>query len=69
MMTPKELKEARKTLGLTQDQMGRMLDTTGRVVRTMESDPSTSQHRTPAPRMERLIKAYLEGFRPDDWPK
>jgi DNA-binding transcriptional regulator YiaG len=67
-MTPQQIKEARATLGLTQSQLGAMLDTTGRVVRMMESDPASSQHRKPAPRMVRLINAYIEGYRPDDWP-
>lgn len=67
-MTPQEIKEARKHLGLTQSRMGALLDTTDRVVRAMESDPASSQHRLPAPRMVRLIQAYLSGYRPIDWP-
>ena len=31
--------------------------------------PDKSQHRKPAPRMVRLIIAYLSGYRPDDWPE
>lgn len=63
-----ELKEARRALGLTQAQMARMLDTDSRSVRRLESHPDSLQHRTPAPRMMRLIQAYLAGFRPPDWP-
>lgn len=31
-----------------------------------ESDP---EHRTPSKATERLLKAYLSGYRPSDWPK
>jgi DNA-binding transcriptional regulator YiaG len=67
-MTPDQLKQARQSLGLTQSQLAAMLDTDPRAVRAMESDPSTSKHRKPAPRMVRLLRAYLAGYRPDDWP-
>lgn len=67
-MTPAEIKQARQSLGLTQSQLAAMLDTDPRAIRAMESDPSTSKHRTPAPRMVRLLQAYLDGYRPDDWP-
>ena len=67
-MTPAQIKEARRKLGLTQSQLAAMLDTDPRAVRAMESDPATSKHRTPAPRMVRLLTAYLRGYRPDDWP-
>ena len=67
-MNPQQIKEARQSLRLTQSQLAAMLDTDPRAVRAMESDPSTSKHRTPAPRMVRLLRAYLEGYRPDDWP-
>jgi DNA-binding transcriptional regulator YiaG len=67
-MTPAQIKQARQSLGLTQSQLAAMLDTDPRAVRAMESDPATSKHRTPAPRMVRLLTAYLRGYRPDDWP-
>ena len=67
-MTPAEFKEARQKLGLTQSQMANVLDSDARAIRAIESDPETSKHRRPAPRMARLIKAYLSGYRPPDWP-
>ena len=67
-MTPQEIREARQTLGLTQAQLGAMLDTTARVMRCVESSPDASTHRKLSPRMERLIRAYLSGYRPEDWP-
>ena len=67
-MTPTEVKEARHSLGLTQAQLGHLLDTDGQTVRRMELDPAASTFRKPAPRMARLIQAYLDGYRPADWP-
>lgn len=67
-MTPQEIKQARHALGLTQSKLAKVLDTDPRAVRAMESDPSTSKHRKPAPRMVRLLDAYMAGYRPDDWP-
>ncbi len=67
-MTPAQIKEARITLGLTQSQLGAMLDTDGQTIRRMEMD-GTSTARLPAVRMVRLIRAYLDGYRPDDWPR
>jgi len=63
-----DMKNARKALGLSVNQMGAMLDTDGQSIRRMEMDPSNSTARSPAPRMIRLIVAYLDGYRPQDWP-
>lgn len=68
-MTPAELKSARQHLGLTQAELARLLDTDPQTVRRMELDPEASTFRRPAPRMERLLAAYLDGYRPTDWPK
>lgn len=67
-MTPTEIKEARESLGLTQAQLGRLLDTDAQTVRRMEMAPEAKTFRKPAPRMVRLIEAYLAGYMPDDWP-
>lgn len=67
-MTPEEIKAARQALDLTQAQLGAMLDTDAQTVRRMELDPEASTFRKPAPRMVRLIRAYLDGYRPTDWP-
>lgn len=62
------VKEARQKLGLTQKQLGSMLDTDASTIRKMELPETASQHRKPAPRMLRLIAAYMSGYRPNDWP-
>lgn len=67
-MTPDEIRSARQKLGLTQAQLGALLDTDGQTVRRMEMPKNASTHRKPAARMVRLIRAYLDGYRPSDWP-
>ena len=67
-MQPNEMRRARLALKLTQAQLGAMLDTDGQTIRRMELDPSASTFRKPAVRMVRLIRAYLDGYRPADWP-
>lgn len=67
-MNPDELQKARRDLGLTQNQLGRLLDTDGQSVRRLEMPDDRSTSRKPAPRMIRLIIAYLAGYRPEDWP-
>ena len=67
-MTPAEIKEARHRLGLSVNQMATMIDTDPLSVRRMEGNPEAKTHRRPAPRMVRLIEAYLSGYRPSDWP-
>lgn len=67
-MTPEQIKAARAALGLTQSQLAAMLDTDGQTVRRMEMPEGARTHRKPAVRMVRLLQAYLDGYRPPDWP-
>jgi len=68
-MTPEEIQDARHELGLSVKEMADMLDTDKQTVRRLEMDPRAETARQPAPRMVRLIKAYIAGYRPDDWPE
>jgi DNA-binding transcriptional regulator YiaG len=68
-MTPSEVKAARHWLLLSVSQFADMLDTDASTIRKMELSEGSSQYRGPAPRMVRLIMAYLNGYRPPDWPK
>jgi len=68
-MTHTEIRAARLALGLTQAELAKMLNVEEQTVRRMESHPDRSKHRKPAVRMVRLIRAYLDGHRPADWPK
>lgn len=67
-MTASQFKQARQSLGLTQSQLGILLDTDGQSIRRVEMDSDASTRRKPAPRMARLLQAYLDGYRPVDWP-
>lgn len=67
-MTPTEIKQARQSLGLSVADLARLLDTDPQTVRRMEQSETASTFRRPAPRMVRLIDAYVSGYRPDDWP-
>lgn len=67
-MTPAEIKQARQSLALSTAQLAALLDTDAQTIRRMEQREDASTFRKPAPRMVRLIRAYLDGYRPNDWP-
>lgn len=67
-MAPAEIKEARHKLGLSVPQLAALLETDPQTIRRMEQSETAKTFRSPAPRMVRLIRAYLSGYRPDDWP-
>lgn len=68
-MSPSEVKETRHRLLLSVSEFATMLDTDASTIRKMELSEGSSQYRRPAPRMVRLIMAYMEGYRPIDWPE
>lgn len=68
-MTPDDIKSARATLGLGVADMAEMLETDENTLRRMEMRRDTKNARTPARRMTRLLHAYLDGWRPPDWPQ
>lgn len=68
-MRPEEFKAARKDLGLSVSLMGAMLGVTRHHVCRMEMPPYRSGHRIVTETMRRLVQAYLDGYRPYDWPK
>lgn len=63
-MTPAEFREARHSLGLDQAQMAAMLGY-GAGSRVSEVEGGK---RRPAESVVRLLRAYLGGYRPPDWP-
>ena len=67
-MNHKQFKRARLALNLTQSELSEMLDTDPQSIRRIEGNPENSTARKVAPRMERLLDAYLAGYRPSDWP-
>lgn len=68
-MTPAEIIQARLALGLSRAQLAALLDLkTPQDVQRMEMPATAATHRSPPVRAVRLIRAYLAGYRPDDWP-
>lgn len=66
-MTPSELKQARLRLGLSLDGMATMLGYQGEQRRQMQYDLETGRRILREPQ-QRLMAAYLSGYRPHDWP-
>jgi transcriptional regulator with XRE-family HTH domain len=67
MMTPVQLTRARQRLGLTLEQMARMLGYDGVQSRSQVHNLETGR-RELRPAQRRLVEAYLAGYRPPDWP-
>lgn len=66
-MTPSELKQARRKLGLTLEQMAVMLGYDGEQKRQMMHRIEIGERALREPQ-RRLVEAYLAGYRPEDWP-
>ena len=66
-MTPDQLARARKRLGLTLEQMATMLGYEG-VNAKSQAQHMENGRRPIMPAQQRLIEAYLAGYRPKDWP-
>ncbi len=67
-MTPREFKEARIALGLSQAQLGAILDTNPTTIRKWEAEPDRRTSRAPNPVAARVMRWLLDGFRPPEWP-
>jgi transcriptional regulator with XRE-family HTH domain len=63
-MNPAEFKEARQSLGLDQRQAADLLGY-GNAVRISEIEVGK---RNPSASVLRLLAAYVDGYRPADWP-
>lgn len=63
-MTTEELKQARLGFGLTQSQMATLLGY-GAVARISEIE---NGNREPSVSVIRLMRSYIDGYRPEDWP-
>lgn len=67
-MTDDEFREARRQLGLTQQQLARILDTAPRTIRKWETPADKSTARSVNPVAARVMRWMLEGFRPPEFP-
>lgn len=65
LMKPGAVAAARKALGLTQAQLALVMGY-GDKVRVSELERGA---RAASPAAARLIQAYLDGYRPADWPE
>jgi DNA-binding transcriptional regulator YiaG len=63
-MTPTDIKHARKSLGLTQAQIAPLL---GYAATPRVSELERGE-RMPGACAVLLLQAYLDGYRPKDWP-
>ncbi len=67
-MSPEEFKEARRELGLTQSELGEILDTAPQTIRKWEMAGERSTARSVNPVAARAMRWLLSGFRPPEWP-
>lgn len=65
-MTPDQLREARQRLGLTQVELAAVLGITKDHLSDCERG---ARAKALGPSAARLLRAYLEGYRPSDWPR
>lgn len=65
-MTPDEIRAARKSLALTQGQLASVLHLGKRGQSTVSEWERGVK--SPSPHMALLLRAYLDGYRPADWP-
>lgn len=66
-MTPAQLRRARHKLGLTLEQMAALLGYEGEQARSQLHHMEEGK-RAIRPAQVRLVRAYLDGYRPKDWP-
>ncbi len=67
-MTPTEFKEARRKLGLSQRELGELLNTSPVTIRKWETDAENASSRKPNPVASKVMGWLLDGFRPPDFP-
>ena len=63
-MTPSEIRDARRKLGLNQSDAARLLGYSDQA-RISELERGVRQ---PGSSVVRLLQAYIMGYRPPDWP-
>lgn len=68
-MTPHQFKEARRKLGLTQSQLGVILDTLPQTIRKWEMGEDCKTARSVNPIAARVMQWMLDGYRPPEWPE
>lgn len=68
--TAEQLREAQQQLGLSDSELAPLLGCTEVQLRRMKvENPALPSHRPVRPVTARLLQAYLDGYRPRDWPR
>ncbi len=68
-MTPEEFRDAQTMLGLTDTELAVVLGIDNpQHIRRLKADSNKAHHRVVQRSHVRLLRAYLNGYRPDDWP-
>lgn len=67
-MTPDQIHQTRLKLGLTLAELATMLGYQGEHIRQQMYDLETGRRALREPQ-RRLLEAYMEGYRPKDWPR
>ena len=67
-MNAREFRQARHSLGLTQAQLGAILDTNPTTIRKWEAEADRSTSRDPNPVACQVMRWMIAGFRPPEFP-
>lgn len=68
-MTPIEFKEARQSLGLSQSQLGLIINTNPTTIRKWEMPDTRSTARSVNPIAAQVMRWLVDGFRPPEFPE
>lgn len=63
------MRKARELLGLTPAELADLMEVDVSSVYKWERSYEARTYRAPPSRAERLLLAYLDGYRPADWPE
>lgn len=68
--TPEQFREAQQRLGLSDSAFALVLglSSADQVRRLKVANVNAASHRPVRPYIARLVQAYLDGYRPADWP-
>jgi len=69
MMNHRQFKRARERLGLTVAELADVLGHNRVTIYRMERSPRCSSYRPVPEKTELLMQAFLQGYRPPNWPE
>lgn len=68
-MSAAEFKAIREGLGLSQRQLAAVMHVTQSTISRWEADPDQEYSREVGANTANIMRAYRDGYRPDNWPK